>query len=158
MPIELPDEHLLDITDIKEGDLEEFARAIFRELFIEANGRGEHLTHDNEVVVFWETRFDHAFYKPKDWRETSEKQVVDDKRVERMPWILPLIGGEIANSECWRVNSKGRVKRMYVLRAKGYVVWLESRGEGQWTFSTGYVANTGYIYNQTRGQKRIWKK
>ena len=153
-----PEALLLDLTEIPEEKLEVFARQKFRELCIDSNGRGMHQCHDGEAVVIWESRFEHAFFKPENWKDTSQKQVLDRSRIQRTAWIVPLIGGEFQNSECWLINERGRLKRMYTIRGTGYVVWLEFKYEGLWTFSTGYVANTGYIYKQTRGQKRIWKK
>lgn len=154
----LPDELLLNLSQIHEDDLEEFALQNYRKYLIDANGRGDHKCHDGEAVIIWETRAAHALYTPKNHKETFEKQKIDKRRVERLPWLLPLIAGEMPNSECWSITEHGRTKRLYVVRGKNYVVWLEPKDVGVWTFSTAYVANASNIYGQTRKQKRIWTK
>jgi len=158
LPILSPDELLLDITDIHENDLEEFARQKYRELFIQSNGRGEHTLHDGEKVIFWETRFEHALYDAKEWQHSAVKDVLDKRRLERLAWVLPLLSGNMPTSECWMVTQGGRTKRFYVMPAKGFVVWLEPKSNGTWTFSTGYDVSPAYIYQRTRGGRRLWKK
>ncbi len=150
---------LLDLSNIPENELENFARAKYREIYVTSGNRGVMNCHDGDEVIFWESRFDHAFYTPKNWRETSVKQVLDKRRIERMAWIRPLICGDVPNSACWIIN-ENLVKRMYAVASKGYLVWLELKRDGSWQFSSAYayVADISYIYKQTRGQSQIWKK
>src|SRR5258707_15231707 len=110
LPIILPDQLLLDLSQIHDDDLEEFALQKYRELFIDANGRGQHECHDGETVIFWETRCFHALHTPKEWRQTAEKQILDTSRLARLPWVLPLIKGDMPNSECWLIKCAGRNK------------------------------------------------
>lgn len=151
-----PDDLLLDLSQIAEMDREEFSRQKYRELFIDAIGKGVHTCHDGEPVIFYESRFHHCCFTGRS-RDTSAKEILDLRRVERLPWILPLIGGDMVNSECWLID-ENRLKRMYAIPGKGYIAWLEMNKDGEWFFSSAYVANTGYIYKQTRGHKRTWKK
>lgn len=151
------DELLIDLSKIPEENLEEFARNLYHELYITKGNQGILDCHDGEEVKFWDTRFDHAFFTPKNFHLTTEKQIIDKRRVERMKWIGALIKGEVPNSQCWLIT-EGRTKRMYITAAKGFIVWLEPKSAGLWTFSTAYTADAAYIFRQTRGQKLIWKK
>jgi hypothetical protein len=151
------DDLLVDLSSVDESQLEDYARNLYRELYITSGKYGIHKCHDGQEVKFWDNRFDHAFFTPKNWHYTTEKQVLDKRRVERLRWIGALISGDVPNSACWLVT-QNLVKRLYTIAPKGYLVWLELHREGFWTFSTSYTADSGEIHRKTRGQKRIWKK
>ncbi len=151
------DNLLLDISSVSDVDLDDFARKNYFEMFVKSGACGTLKCHDNQDVLFWKNQFDHAFYTPKKWEETTIKQIVDKRRVQRMTWIQPLIKGEVPNSQCWHIQ-QNLLKRMYCVASKGYMLWLEPNGEDCWRFSTAYTAETSYIYKQTRGGKMIWKK
>lgn len=151
------DDLLIDLSDVPEDELEHFARNLYRETYITSGNYGLFKCHDGETVKFWDSRFDHAFYTPKNWQYTTEKQVLDKRRVERLKWIGALICGAAPNSACWLIE-QNLTKRLYTVVPKGYLVWLELHREGFWTFSTAYTTDAGYIHRTTRGQKRIWKK
>lgn len=151
------DDLLVDLSEVPESDLEVFARNLYGELYINSGNYGLHKCHDGEDVKFWASRFDHAFFAPKNWHLTTQKQILDKRRVERMKWIGELICGNVPNSACWLVE-QSLIKRLYTIAPKGYMVWLELHREGFWTFSTSYTADTATVHRTTRGNKRIWKK
>ena len=150
------DRLLVDLSNKDDLEIEELARKLYRDIYITSRGYGIHKTHDGEEVKFWESRFGHAFYKPKDWQTSGVKAVVDRPRIERLKWIGEVIKGTVPNSACWLLR-QNLTKRLYTVVPKGYVVWLEYTGENLWTFSSGYVTTPQQIHKYTRGEKLIWK-
>jgi hypothetical protein len=70
-----------------------------------------------------------------------------------------MIAGNVADSECWHIPQEdGSTQRLYASFTKGYVVWLEPRDNGGWTFSTAYNVEREKIrvYVKIRGTKKIW--
>lgn len=147
---------LIDISQVADENLEEFAQNLYRELYITDETFGLHQCHDGELVKFWDSRFKHAFFNTIDYRLSSEKKIVDKRRVERMKWIGALIGGNAIGSQCWLIQ-KERRQRCYMINAKNFVVWLEPLDGGGWWFSTIYTPDTNQMYRYTRGNKLIWK-
>lgn len=123
------DNLLIDLSNVAEENLEEYARNLYREFYITSGNYGIHKCHDGEEVKFWNTRFDHAFFTPKNWQYTTNKQILDKRRIERLRWIGALICGDVPNSACWLVN-QNLIKRLYTIAPKGYLVWLELHREG----------------------------
>lgn len=149
---------LTDLSNLTDPEVEETGYRLYGELFLDTEARGVRKTHDGEDVYFWEERFDHAFFAPANFHLTTEKQIVDKGRVARIKWILPLIGGEVPNSECWLVKNKNRPEqRLYVRFSQNYIVWLEPRDAGGWKFSTAYPSEGWRIRNYLKGAQRIWR-
>jgi len=160
----------LDLSGFCDEDAE---RIVFREYakrYLDRptqTGRvGVRKTHDGQDVVFFEDRFQHAFYTSG---EKTSRQYAKDKfersRGERVAWIGPLLAGEIEGSECWLIPPKGGGRglsrrppnRFYLLRQEWYIVWLEPRRNGGWKFSSAYVA--GHSIERYGQEGRLfWKK
>lgn len=155
IPVNL-DDLLLNFSDLTEQQIEYQSRKAYRETYITSGNFGLHKTHDGDNVKFWESRFEHAFYRPKNFHVSNVKAVLDKPRVERIMWIKEVIGGKIPNSACWLLK-QNLIKRLYTVVPKGYVVWLEYKGEREWTFSTAYVTTPQQIHKYTRGERLIWK-
>lgn len=147
---------LLDLGDLSDEDLAYRARQLYNEIYITSGKFGVRKTHDGENIKFWENRFRHAFCRSKDFRFSNAKDCIDRPRVERMAWIGEVVRGKVPNSACWLLT-QNLLKRLYTVVPKGYVVWLEGKGEREWTFSTAYVTTPQTIHKYTRGAKRIWK-
>lgn len=104
-----------------------------------------HLTHDGLAVQFWRERFGHAF-KPSVSGHKAQDQI-DDRRIQRIQWILPVIRGVPKGVRCFeappdakfRTPPSGRLRRLYTLESHRYVVWLTPHGdETDFKFSTAY--------------------
>lgn len=150
---------LIELDDIPEIEsaLEQFGRAYYSDLFL-ANARyGFHSLHDGDQVRFAAGRFKHAFSKADNWQSSTKKTSFDKRRIARVKWILPVIQGYVSGIECWLVTENGEEKRLYVNFGQGYVVWLESTGDGEWEFSTAYTADQRRIREYVRGGRKIWK-
>jgi hypothetical protein len=149
---------LIDLTDLEISEIEEIGYKSYCDLFLDTEKRGVRKTHDEEDVYFWENRFTHAFYAPAVWQNTTRKEVIDKIRVARIKWILPLISGQVPNSECWQVKNNNRPdQRLYVRFSQNYLIWLEPRDASGWTFSTAYTSEGWRIRNYLKGAQRIWK-
>jgi hypothetical protein len=152
------DSLLLDLSGLDDAGVERVGREEYCRACIDAQGMGIRLTHDGMSVEFRGTRFDHAFFSPRDSRFSDEKAVIDARRVRRIRWICEIIAGRAPNSDCWEVTENLR-KRFYRVVGKGYIIWLEQYEADCWTFSTAYLAAIPYLHKQTRvkGARRIWK-
>lgn len=139
------------------ASIEAFGRRVYAEEYV--NQR--HKTHDGVSVRFFEDRFDHAFFRSKDFvRSNKQKNEIDPLRVERILWIGPLIRGELTNSECHRMpNSQTNQpqKRLYILNDERYVVWLEPQSQGTWKFSSAYVAFGYQLKSYRKGSLQKFK-
>jgi hypothetical protein len=150
-------ELLLDMKDLSDEDLEQTAKDLYSECFLQNAINGIHRLHDGDSVIFKKARFQHAFYLAANWQESRVKTGIDIRRVERMKWILPMLGCDAPNVECWLVPSDGVIKRVYVCFALGYLIWLEPGDrEGQWSFSSAYTNKAAAIREYLKGGKRIW--
>lgn len=121
---------------------------------------GERKTHDNQTVIFYEDRFEHAFNTSIEGAYSQlKKDKFDRNRAVRVRWIDEVIQGNIQGIEYYHIPTghhrdrlgRIRIKRLYVLWEENYIVWLEPRKENEWKFSSAYVANKGYIRKITRG-------
>ena len=122
---------------------------------------GEIKTHDGESVMFYEDRFDHAFFTTDDRiLRPHGKTKFDRSRGERVRWIGRIIQGAIVRTSCWHVPPvPGAVaKRLYVLFDEGYLIWLNASKKGAWKFSSAYMANLSYIRRKVKGAYFLWRK
>jgi hypothetical protein len=109
--------------------------------------------------------FTHAFFTAGDkHRRGWAKDVIDARRVARTRWIVPVIGGLVDGTQCFRVLDYAAYrkpppeKRLYVVRDERYVVWLIRRGAGDFRFKTAYVTGHGDIERYIHRQRKIWKR
>lgn len=141
---------LLDVSNMSNAEIEAAGRAYYSERFLDNARNGQRETHDGEVLYFWESRFNHSCFKVG----------IEKARIERLPWILPIIEGSIPDAECWRVSNavQGRPdNRVYmVLGSFNFVVWLEARQSGGWTYSTHYPSDIRTIRGYQRRGSKIW--
>lgn len=156
-------ELLSSIDGLDQEQLELLGRSLYAEHCVAAARGGRVITHDGEPVWIYADDFDHAFFTAASkHRRGWAKDVVDPLRVARARWIVPVIGGHVQGTSCYRIVDFGAFKkpppekRLYVLREERYVVWLLPRGRGGWRFKTAYVTGHDDIDRYTRRQRRIW--
>jgi len=116
--------------------------------------------HDGESVTFFANQFNHAFFATKqNGPVLTSKMGLDIPRIERINWILPIIKGEISGTECWHIPREytGELKRLYVVRSKLYVIWLEPRKRGGFKFSSAYKARNEQISVYQNQGTLFWK-
>ncbi len=146
---------LLDLQGKSDEEIESVGRQNYSDLFLTIAKRGIHKLHDGQDIAFFLERFDHAFFKSIKWQDSEKKEIIERGRVERVKWILPMIQGEVPNSECWLKNSGEQ--RFYVCFGLRYIVWVESRDVGGWRFSSAYNAEPFQLRGYTKNAKRIWQ-
>jgi hypothetical protein len=108
--------------------------------------------------------FTHAFFTAGErHRRGWAKDIIDPRRVARTRWIVPVIGGLVDGTQCFRVidytayKKPPPEKRLYVLRDEGYVIWLV-RKPGGFRFKAAYVAGHADIDRYTHRQRLIWER
>jgi hypothetical protein len=109
--------------------------------------------------------FVHAFFTAtsKD-RYGISKDIIDDRRVARVRWIAPVIGGLVNGTKCysirehWLRKKPTPEKRLYVVREETYVIWLIKNPKGFY-FKTAYVTGHGDIKRYLQqGARLIWER
>ncbi|HEV56629.1 MAG TPA: hypothetical protein ENN87_03920 [Phycisphaerales bacterium] len=154
---------LLNIEDLSDAEAEKLASRAYLEDYTDydthSGRRGERVTHDNQSVVFYEDRFEHAFFTTADKvnRPFNKSQFVRD-RASRVRWIGEIIAGKLPGSECWLVYQGNVLKRLYVHWDECYVVWLEPTKTGKWKFSSAYTTSRADIRRKLCHARRIWTK
>lgn len=133
---------------------------------VEPAKRGAVSTHDGERVVMYpgEPDFTHAFFTAGErHRRGWAKDIVDPRRVARARWIVPVIGGLVDGTQCFRVIDYAAYKkpppekRLYVVRDERYVIWL-IRKPGGFRFKTAYVAGHADIERYIHRQRLVWER
>jgi len=155
---------LLDLSNLSDKEAEEKTFQEYVRLYTDRETYkgmiGVRKTHDGEDVIFYEWRFDHAFFESA--YKTSRKYNKGKfamHRATRIQWIGEIISGNVDGCEFCdfpnsdRRDSSGRIiiQRIYIVREENYIIWLEPHQKGGWWFSTAYVANEGYIRRITKG-------
>ncbi len=130
---------LEDVSGLSGDALFEKGLSLYRELYLKKGRVGEASTHDGQVLLFYEDRYEHAFQTTSDRICAPErKDTVDAKRITCIRRNLPVIAGEVTETSCFEVPSPtGRSRppnRLYVLEPELYVLWLEPRTLGRWKF------------------------
>lgn len=155
---------LLDLTDLSDGEAEQLVFDRYVDLYLDSGTPprriGIRKTHDGLDCLFTESRFGHAFY----FRGRVKKDIFSKVRGARVAWIGPIIAGLIHKTECWLIPPKDRFRagqtslwnRLYFLRQKSYVVWLEPGKGNKWWFSSAYVAGRGDIRRYCNAGSLIW--
>lgn len=154
---------LVNLSGLNAQELEQRARDLYRELYLNKGKVGVHRTHDGQVLIFHLDAFDHAFYTSSDWRcHPERKDLLRAGSVERIYWIGPLISGHVQGSACFEVPSPtGRCRppnRLYAIFETPYVVWLEPRMKSGWKFRSAYPLSIEEIRKYQRGGRTVWKR
>jgi hypothetical protein len=152
---------LTAVAGMSVEDVEKLGRKLYRELYLNQGIRGVHATHDGEKVLFWEDRFDHAFFTSSDRaRHPLWKDKLAIERVERIRWIGELVAGRVPGFECWEVPGPGGrfadPNRLYVIWSLRYVAWLEPRNAGDWKFSSAYTAQIADVRRYCQLGRKLW--
>jgi hypothetical protein len=147
---------ILDLTGLDDTQVEALGREHYSAAYIDEGSRGIRLAHDEETVLFHKGRFDHAFFVSKDWRFSDEKGRIDTQRVERVRWIGEIIRGNVPGSDCWLLR-QNVTKRLYRVRSKDYVVWLDKYEADHWTFSTAFTASPAQLKRFVERETCIWR-
>jgi hypothetical protein len=158
-PAELAD-LLEDVAGLHGGELFEKGFSLYRDLYLTKGRVGVEETHDGQVLLFHEDRFEHAFQSTSDKLCSPErKDTVDAERIARIRWIGPVVTGRVAGTACFEVPSPtGRLRppnRLYVVDRELYVVWLEPRTSGGWKFSSAYPATRDGVERYKRGGRTV---
>jgi hypothetical protein len=157
---------LVNLDGINVAAIEEKARVLYVELYLNKGRVGVHATHDGEDLIFHHDAFDHAFFTSSDWRCFPErKDVLRVGSIERIHWIGELVRGNIPGSACFEVPSPtGRYRppnRVYVIFETPdkipFVVWLEPRKNGGWKFKTAYPVVGSQVHACTKGGRTVWR-
>lgn len=161
MPVDL-NALLLDLTGLTDGEIETLGRSEYAHLYLCNGSRGSLTAYDGSEVVFFEDRFDHAFFTTTDrYRHQFAKNVIARDRVARIAWIGPILRGEVSNTQCWEfpagVGKHARTKRLCIASGELFVVWLEPRKAGGWKFSTAYIARGEQASQYKRGGRTVWR-
>jgi hypothetical protein len=124
-------------------DLLSFAEQLFRTSYAPNGSFGRHRLHDGQFAIFYGDRWEHATHTSTNLaKKPTDKSKLDRTRIGRLPWIAPLIAGQVTGSYCYEVQGdRGRVKRLYAFtpgRIMPYVVWLEPTSR-DWKFSSAYL-------------------
>ncbi len=150
---------LLNLNGLSDEDAEQKTFDEYVKLYLNKTTHkgmiGIHKTHDNEDILFYEWRFDHAFFESA--YKTSRKynkDKFDRIRAVRVRWIGKIIEGSINGCEFCDIPSPNRRdstgkflrQRVYILWEENYLVWLEPRNFGGWWFSSAYVESRGRRY------------
>lgn len=142
------DDLIIDYLAINEDEREAHARDIYIQEYCGGGNSNSFQLHDGESVTFFANQFDHAFFATKQSGQVlTVKLGLDIPRIERIRWIHPIIAGQIPGTECWHIPREftGELKRLYVVRSKMYVIWLEPRKNGGFKFSSAYKARNEQI-------------
>jgi hypothetical protein len=87
-----------------DDELIAMARVLYDAHCVQAAKSDKLLTHDGIKVAAYpyDDHFVHAFFtaKSKD-RYGISKEIIDDRRVARVRWIAPVIGGLVDGTKCY---------------------------------------------------------
>ena len=142
-----------DIKGLSDEEAETLGQKLYREEFSLTEHRGYIQIAPDVKVYFFMDQYMHAFRSSEDRirHEYSKAKIARD-RIARIRWIKPVLQGKISNTEYWTVlGNSGHKKRLYVVVDKKYIIWLESRKDGHWRFSTAYTTDSASIGRYTKG-------
>ena len=153
---------LLEVDGVVTEELEAFGRKSWTALYLNGERPGILTSHDGQEVLFWADKFDHAFFTTSSRVRQFAKDALSVERLRRMPWIGPLLRGEVDDMECFEVPSpEGRLRppnRLYISWDGLYGCFLEPRQKGGWKFVTAYTASADYWRQRCRQGRRVPKK
>ena len=151
---------LLDLSGLTDEQAEELGRAEYQSLYARGFGKSSLIAFDGTEVMFFDDRFDHAFFSTPDrYRRPEAKTKLARDRVERIRWIGPLLQGRIPRTECWQAlpAANSRINRLCLTAPELYTVWLEPLKDGRWKFSTAYLVLGEQMAEYKRNKKLVWK-
>lgn len=153
---------MLDLTGLTDPEAEELGRAEYKRLYAGGNGCCSLTAYDGVEVMFFDDRFDHAFFTTSDrYRKAEAKDALARDRVERIAWIGPILRGEVANTQCWEsapaYGREARKNRLCIASGELYTIWLEPLKSGGWKFSTAYVVLGCQASEYKRGKRCVWR-
>ncbi len=155
----------VDVSGKNEAELIQLGLHLYDEECVAASVEGKTFTHDGIKIYIYPRQFDHAFY---DARIPSErgirKDCIDSGRIERVRWIIPIVAGQVENTECWEITDRHAykkpppVQRLYVYKSDLYLIWLRTRKDGAFYFSSAYSPGWKYFQEQIVRQRKIWAR
>ncbi len=153
---------MVSLSGLDATAVEQLARKLYCELYLNQGRVGERRTHDGQLLLFHLDAFDHAFYTSSDRIcHPERKDLLRRGSIERIHWIEHLVSGRVPGSACFEVPSPtGRCRppnRLYVVFETPYVVWLEPRKDSGWKFKSAYPLSIEDIRKYTRGGRTVWK-
>ena len=129
-----PSAVLLSLDHRPLDEVEALGAKLYSDIFLDTARDGRKPMHDGGEARFYPRTFKHAFFKsPGDYE-------IDNRRVARIRWVLPMSAGKIPGSQCWEMIQDDMLKRAYLCFSLGYIVWLKKRDDGCWCFLTAYNA------------------
>jgi hypothetical protein len=142
--------------------LEQRGQRLYENLYLDNDRFGIRRTHDDQVLVFFRSQFDHAFFTTSDRLcHPDAKDIIRRGSLERIRWIGLVCQGLVPGSACFEVPSPtGRFRppnRLYAVYSHPYVVWLEPRSKGGWKFSSAYPCSIEEIHRYSRNGRTVWK-
>lgn len=153
---------LIDLAGKTQAEIEDIAWDAYRSLCDESHKARSLLTHDGRVVMFYEDRFEHAFFTSSNRaRHPNWKDKLAVERVERIRWIREFIAGKAAGVECWETERlDGRLlpkMRIYLTWKPTYLVWLDELSDGfRFKFSSAYGPQTGDLRRYCKAGRKLW--
>jgi len=152
------DELHINLDDLNDSAVDSLGMNLYREEFFSEKFVGVLDLHDGKKVVFFEDRYTHAFHTSEDRiRKPYGKSKVAKERIARIKWIKPILKGEINGTECWQIWGHDNRQRLYIVYNERYVIWLESRKDGNWKFSSAYVTGESDIKRYKAKGQKIWE-
>jgi len=153
---------LVSLEGMTLDQIEEYARLLYRQGYLNKGHFGVHKTHDENLLIFHGRTFEHAFYTTSDKLcHPERKDLLRKGSVERIHWIGQLVAGSVPGSACFEVPSPtGRQRppnRFYAIFETPFVVWLEPRKNGGWNFASAYPLSIEEIRKYQRGGRTVWK-
>ena len=154
----LLEELYINLESISDEEADSLGKRLYQEEFLNQNRRGAFILHDGTEVFFFEDRYEHAFHTSQNRiRNPYSKAKVATDRISRLKWIKPILEGHVAGTQCWQVADYMNRKRLYIVCEEKYIIWLEGRQDGNWKFSTAYVAGASDIKRYTSKARKIWE-
>ena len=162
---------LLDLSDLSDEEAEQKTYEEYIHLYMDRKTHkgliGVRKTHDGDDVLFYEWRFEHAFFESayKTSRKYNKGKFARN-RAARIRWIGEIIKGNIKGCDYCQIphpnrrDSSGRVmlQRVYILWEENYLIWLEPHRDGGWWFSSAYTETRGRTYIRRNIASRGWCK
>ena len=152
----------ISLKGTSDDEIFEFGRNVYSTTYLnQTQQRGELKSHDNQTIVFFADRYDHAFRtSPDRARRAYDKSKVALDRIERIIWIKEILQKHGEKIVCKEQTPPPRWKRAYYCYENNYVVWLEPMRiiDGYpscWKFSSAYPQPVTDFKRTTRGFKTI---
>ncbi len=156
------DRLLIDLAGKTDAEIEGIGWEAYRQICDESHKSRSVLTHDGRVVMFYEDRFEHAFFTSSNRaRYPNGKDKLAADRIARIHWIREFIACRIAGVECWETDRlDGQLypkMRIYLNWNPVHVVWLDELSDGfRFKFSSAYGPQTGDLRRYCKAGQKLW--